>query len=172
MSNIYIKAFSLQVVKESSIKIDSGIGRTVSSPETVHRVMIEGLRMDQEPDELMVLLTLDTKNQITGIFEVSRGTLSASIVHPRDIFKRALLQNAAGVIFLYQPGRRAASRVSASRACSHRRRRPDPAARCATPSSGAAAAARPCAVAFPARPRPPAPSPPASQKSHRAAARS
>lgn len=101
MSNIYIKSFSLQVVRESSIKIDSGIGRTVSSPETVHRVMIEGLRMDQEPDELTVLLTLDTKKQITGIFEVSRGTLNSSIVHPRDIFKRALLQNAANIIMVH-----------------------------------------------------------------------
>lgn len=101
MSNIYIKAFSLQVVKEKPIAVDKGIGKTANSPDIVHQIMIEGFEMDQEPDELMVLLTLDTKKQITGIFEVSRGTLNSSIVHPRDIFKRALLQNAAGVILVH-----------------------------------------------------------------------
>ena len=44
------------------------------------------------------MLTLDIKNQVTGVFEVSHGTLNASQVHPREVFKRALLQNAAAIV--------------------------------------------------------------------------
>ena len=49
----------------------------------------------------MWLITLDTKNNITGIFTVSTGSLNASIVHPREVFKRAVLQNAASIIICH-----------------------------------------------------------------------
>jgi DNA repair protein RadC len=32
---------------------------------------------------------------------ISEGTLDASIVHPRDVFREALLESAAGVILLH-----------------------------------------------------------------------
>ncbi|MFP4698556.1 MAG: JAB domain-containing protein [Eubacteriales bacterium] len=47
---------------------------------------------------LGVQKTLDIKNQITGVFEVSVGTLTSSYVHPREVFKRAILQNSAAII--------------------------------------------------------------------------
>jgi DNA repair protein RadC len=50
-------------------------------------------------EEVFAMITLDVKNKITGIFEVSVGTLSSSLVAPREVYKRALLQNAAAVIF-------------------------------------------------------------------------
>ena len=49
----------------------------------------------------MVMLVLDIKNNVRGAFEVSRGGLNASIVHPREIFKRALLLNAASIILAH-----------------------------------------------------------------------
>jgi len=39
-------------------------------------------------------LCLDTKNQIIGFQMISRGALNASLVHPREVFKGALLANA------------------------------------------------------------------------------
>ena len=35
---------------------------------------------------------------MTGLFEVSTGTLNSSLVTPREVFKRAILQNAAGIV--------------------------------------------------------------------------
>jgi DNA repair protein RadC len=51
-----------------------------------------------EPVEVCGLFCLSTKQQVLAYHELSRGTLDASMVHPRDVFKIALLANARSVI--------------------------------------------------------------------------
>jgi DNA repair protein RadC len=41
---------------------------------------------------------LDRKNRLIGLNTVSIGSLTASVVHPREVFKPAILANAAAVI--------------------------------------------------------------------------
>lgn len=41
---------------------------------------------------------MDTKNQPIAINVVSVGTLSSSLVHPREVFKPAILSNSASII--------------------------------------------------------------------------
>lgn len=48
--------------------------------------------------EHFLSLLLDQKHAVLGIDEVSVGTLSASLVHPREVFKSAILANAAAII--------------------------------------------------------------------------
>jgi DNA repair protein RadC len=48
--------------------------------------------------EHFVVLLLDQKNQVIGFHTVSMGSLTASIVHPREVFKAAILANAAAMI--------------------------------------------------------------------------
>jgi DNA repair protein RadC len=48
--------------------------------------------------EHFVVLLLDQKNQVIGIHTVSMGSLTASIVHPREVYKAAILANAAAII--------------------------------------------------------------------------
>lgn len=48
--------------------------------------------------EVFCIMTLDTKNQPTALHEVSCGTLNASLVHPRETYKLAILANAASII--------------------------------------------------------------------------
>jgi DNA repair protein RadC len=43
-------------------------------------------------------LLLDTRNRVVGVHCVSVGSLNASVVHPREVFKAAILANAAAVI--------------------------------------------------------------------------
>jgi len=50
----------------------------------------------------MSILMLDQKNQVIGIHTVSVGSLTASIVHPRETFKAAILANAAAIICGHQ----------------------------------------------------------------------
>ncbi|HBZ83233.1 MULTISPECIES: JAB domain-containing protein [Brevibacillus] len=53
----------------------------------------------QETDrEQFFLLCLNTKNEPTAIHTVSVGSLDASIVHPREVYKTAILANSAAVI--------------------------------------------------------------------------
>jgi DNA repair protein RadC len=48
--------------------------------------------------EHVVVILLDRKNRLIGINTVSIGSVDASIVHPRECFKPAILANAAAVI--------------------------------------------------------------------------
>jgi DNA repair protein RadC len=54
--------------------------------------------LEFEPVEVCRLLLLNTRHHVIGTHELSRGTLDSCTVHPRDLFKVALLANAAAVI--------------------------------------------------------------------------
>ena len=48
-----------------------------------------------------MILSLDTKNNVINIENISTGSLNASIVHPREALKGSLLANAAHIIFVH-----------------------------------------------------------------------
>ena len=54
--------------------------------------------LDGVDREHFVLLMLDQKNHVIGIHTVSMGSLTASIVHPREVYKAAILANAAAIV--------------------------------------------------------------------------
>ena len=43
-------------------------------------------------------MLLNAKNAVIGIHTVSVGTLSSSLVHPREVFKPAIQASAAGLV--------------------------------------------------------------------------
>jgi DNA repair protein RadC len=51
--------------------------------------------------EYFLTLMLSTKNNITGVNVASVGTLNSSLVHPREVFKAAILANAAAVVLVH-----------------------------------------------------------------------
>ena len=51
--------------------------------------------------EFFFMITLDSKNRTIGYHTISIGSLSSSVVHPREVFKPAILDNSAAVIFLH-----------------------------------------------------------------------
>lgn len=55
-------------------------------------------RLEQEPIEVCLALLVNTKHRILAVHELSRGTLDSCPVHPRELFKAAILANAAAVI--------------------------------------------------------------------------
>ena len=72
---------------------------TVQSPRDVADLFWKHL---PDPDrENFCVLMLDTKNHVTGLMVVSVGDLSSAVVHPREVFKAALLGNAASVILMH-----------------------------------------------------------------------
>ena len=50
------------------------------------------------PEEHFVALHLNTRHEVIGVHEVSHGTISASLVHPREVFKAAILSNAYAIL--------------------------------------------------------------------------
>ena len=71
----------------------------VDSPEIVCQLMAQDLRaLDRE--SLRVIL-LDTKYQLLRIEEVSLGSLNESIVHPREVFRSALIHSAYAMVLVH-----------------------------------------------------------------------
>ena len=48
-----------------------------------------------EDREVFLVMMLNTKNQVIGLHRAHVGSLNASIVHPREVMKCAILNNAA-----------------------------------------------------------------------------
>ena len=57
--------------------------------------------LSKESREHFIALHLDPKNKIICIDRVSIGTLTSSIVHPREVFKSALLSSCASIAFVH-----------------------------------------------------------------------
>ena len=68
----------------------------ITGPRDVANLLMPELR-HQKKEHLKSLL-LDTKNKVLAIRTVSIGDLSSSIVHPREVFKDAVVASAASII--------------------------------------------------------------------------
>lgn len=68
----------------------------IAGPGDVARLLVPRLR--DLPCEVFVLAILDARNGYRKQIEISRGTLSASLVHPREVFKAAVDERAAAII--------------------------------------------------------------------------
>lgn len=55
---------------------------------------------DLEKEQFVVLL-LDTKNKVLSEDVVSVGTLNSSIVHPREVFKKAIRENCNSIVLVH-----------------------------------------------------------------------
>ena len=95
MSNVAkrINIVSIKMVKESSFLYQT---RTISSPKDAYEMIKEQLEgLDREQ---FIIACLNTKNEPTNISVVAVGILNKAIVHPREVFKTAILSNAASIM--------------------------------------------------------------------------
>jgi len=88
-----IPVYRLQLVQE---------GRATAMPVTGPAELASHLKEIAMADrEHMVCVFLDTKNRAVARQVISIGTLNASLVHPREVFKAALLSNANSIILTH-----------------------------------------------------------------------
>jgi DNA repair protein RadC len=69
------------------------------SPEDVARRMVPLLR--DRKTEVFYVLVMDAKNALKIDVELSIGTLNASLVHPREVYKVAIDNGAAAIIVVH-----------------------------------------------------------------------
>src|SRR6266446_5531247 len=95
------KAVRLAAAFEITRRLRSRNGHArpvLSSPEQVFARY--GPLMEDLKKEVFRLALLDAQNGLLKDVVVSEGTLSASLVHPREVFKPAILESAASIILL------------------------------------------------------------------------
>lgn len=68
---------------------------SIGCPDDIER-FVEPMKLYSE--EHFVAFHLDAKHQVIGYHIVSHGTVSASLVHPREVFKAALLANSHAIL--------------------------------------------------------------------------
>ncbi|RED87736.1 DNA replication and repair protein RadC [Cohnella phaseoli] len=93
------KALQLQ----ASIELGRRIARSklpetvkITCPQDVADLLMEEMRHYRE--EQFVCLFLNTKNHVIGRQTLSIGSLNASIVHPREVFKAAIRRSSASIL--------------------------------------------------------------------------
>lgn len=91
-----VEIVKIKLVRESSFLYGK---RRVNSP--VEAYELGKVLMEETDREQLLVCCLDTKNQPLNLHVVSIGSLNASIVHPREVFKAAILSNAASIILYH-----------------------------------------------------------------------
>ena len=88
-----ITVYRVSLVRESFVQAPSDRVRSARDAEAIVRQHLA----DVDREHFMVLL-LNRKNVVIGVNTVSVGSLTASVVSPREVFKAAILGNAAAII--------------------------------------------------------------------------
>jgi DNA repair protein RadC len=91
-----IPKYRIELIRDGSQKTEV---KKVSSPSDA--VPIIQAYLERVDREHFIILLLDIKNKLIGINTVSIGSLNASVVHPREVFKAAILANAAAIIMAH-----------------------------------------------------------------------
>ena len=84
-----------QVVMERPVAYAEGM----TSTERAGRLGMN--EIGDEAQEVVLILILNTKNQINAIHRVFTGSLNTSVAHPREIFRSAILNNGARIILYH-----------------------------------------------------------------------
>ncbi|MBQ6480503.1 MAG: JAB domain-containing protein [Anaerolineaceae bacterium] len=76
------------------------ISDKVCEPEDLAKICRD-LRLDAAAEEVVSLFCFNAAGMVTAFSEISHGDVCTSRVHPREIYKRALLNNAAGIALVH-----------------------------------------------------------------------
>src|SRR4030095_7673675 len=88
-----IPAYRVQLVRERALPWERAQLRSSKDVGSLFRTYLG----DTDREHFLVAM-LDQKNKIIGINMVSTGSLTASVVHPRELLQAAILSNAAAII--------------------------------------------------------------------------
>ena len=90
-----INIVAIQMIKERSATYDVN-SKSITSAEDIAEVLEKFFETADR--EQFIAVCLNSKNKILCINTVSTGSLNSSVVHPREVFKAAILSNAAAII--------------------------------------------------------------------------
>lgn len=88
----------LQMVKEKSFTYNS---KTISSSKDIVKYINEIENLDLEPDEKIILICLNNKNQIIAYSEIAKGGANFCNIDFKVLFKTILVANATKFILVH-----------------------------------------------------------------------
>lgn len=88
-----------ELVKEKCVNYKKF--QKLNSPLTIVTALNDLLDLQNMAEEYLYMLTFNNKCAVTGIFEISHGTVNSSVASPREIFNKALLIGAVNIILIH-----------------------------------------------------------------------
>lgn len=79
-------------------KVSSWAGTSLHTADSVVDMLNTCFFLNRKAEEHLVMLALSSSLQVLGTFEISHGTVNASLASPREIFIRALLCGATSIV--------------------------------------------------------------------------
>lgn len=95
-----INEYSVKLVKEKAGYYDVPTKR-ITAPRDLVPILKEVLGIHEKTQEHLVLVSLNTRNEVIGVHTVHIGAINYAIVSTRDIFMNALLANAKNIIIAH-----------------------------------------------------------------------
>jgi DNA repair protein RadC len=89
-------AFTLARKMAAEMRAESPL---LDTPERIADLLREASR-PQDVEQFRVVL-LNTRRRLIGLETISQGTLDTLLVHPREVFKRAIAANASAVVLVH-----------------------------------------------------------------------
>jgi DNA repair protein RadC len=86
--------YRASIVREGSSRVEATRAGDPRSAAAAVRALIP----EDDERERFVALFLDARHKVRGATVVSIGTLAASLVHPREVFRPAILAGASGIV--------------------------------------------------------------------------
>lgn len=91
----------IEVVKLKQVTVDTDMEvKSIQSPKVAAEIASQFIGDDDR--EVFLVMCLNTKNQVIAAHRCHVGSLNASIVHPREVFKTAIINNACSIIVAHQ----------------------------------------------------------------------
>ena len=101
-----VKAVQLKCIGELSKRIASTAARIsldFNSPDFIAAYYMEQLRHQEQ--EIMICMMLDNQNHLLGDTMLSKGTVNATLITPREVYLEALRYHAVNLILIHNhPG--------------------------------------------------------------------
>ncbi|MGE9941259.1 RadC family protein [Bariatricus sp. SGI.161] len=97
-----VKAIQISCISELAKRLAKASYQdtlSFSCPETVAKYYMEDMR--HEKQEQMKLLMLNSRAKLIGETNISKGTVNASLITPRELFIEALQKNAVSIIIMH-----------------------------------------------------------------------
>jgi DNA repair protein RadC len=100
------KAVTLKAAFELAVRLTEEVRREsppLDNPEAIARLIRD--EMQAYETERLVVLLLNTRRKLIRIEEIAKGVLDAVLIHPREVFRHAIIGNAHSLVLAHNhPG--------------------------------------------------------------------
>lgn len=73
----------------------------LDSPSAIATMFNNVFGLNRMAEEYVYMAAFDTQFKVLGVFEISHGSVNASIIHPREVFIRLLLSGATSFVICH-----------------------------------------------------------------------